>query len=117
MPVWVYVCRCYVLKESHLLNSILAMLNLLCPHPEKLNKYLYIFSHWHLKQRKQENFQMYYSRHTFFLVSFFFPIKLLENLFSMKAEARRVLYPSEIMLLLLSKTFSPHSQFWIHQGT
>lgn len=39
MPVWVHVCICYVLKKSHLLNSILAMLNLFRPHPEKLNAY------------------------------------------------------------------------------
>lgn len=72
MPAWVHVSTCCVLKESHLLNSILAMLNLLHPHPEKLNKCLYIFSHWHLNQMKQENFQVDYSRWVFFLISFFF---------------------------------------------
>lgn len=56
----VHACMCYVLIKSHLLNSILTTLNLLHPHSEKLTKYLYIFSHWHLKQRKQENFPVYY---------------------------------------------------------
>lgn len=48
VPVWVCGCVCYVVKEIHLLSSILVMLNLLRPHPEKLDKCLYRFSHCHL---------------------------------------------------------------------
>lgn len=82
MPVWVHVSTCCVLKESHLLNSILAMLNLLHPHPEKLNKCLYIFSHWHLNQMKQENFQVDYSRLFFPDFLFFsFLVSCLKTIF------------------------------------